>query len=47
MYDSFEDGYMRSELETRLLHIEPSELLLPHALSKATEKVISHMSGQR
>lgn len=47
MYDSFEDGYMRSELETRLLHIEPSELLLPHTLSKATEKVISHMSGQR
>ncbi|KAI9489627.1 muts domain V-domain-containing protein [Zychaea mexicana] len=46
-YDSFEDGYMRSELETRILHIEPCELLLPHALSKATEKVVQHMSMQR
>ncbi|KAI9315240.1 muts domain V-domain-containing protein [Dichotomocladium elegans] len=47
MYDSFEDGFMRSELETRLLHIEPSEILLPHVLSKPTEKVIKHMSGNR
>ncbi|KAI9277084.1 muts domain V-domain-containing protein [Phascolomyces articulosus] len=46
-YDSFVDGYMRSELETRILHIEPCELLLPFSLSKATEKVVKHMSMQR
>ncbi|KAI7858269.1 muts domain V-domain-containing protein [Circinella umbellata] len=46
-YDSFEDGYMRSELETRVLHIEPCELLLPFSLSKATENVVKHLSMQR
>ncbi|KAF7722844.1 Mismatch repair protein msh3 [Apophysomyces ossiformis] len=47
IYDAFEDGYMRSELETRLLHIEPCELLLPHTLSKPTEKLIKHITLQR
>ncbi|KAI8145116.1 muts domain V-domain-containing protein [Fennellomyces sp. T-0311] len=47
VHDSFEDGYMRSELETRLLHIEPGELLLPLNLSKQTEKVVKHMGLQR
>ena len=28
LYDSFEDGFMRNEVETRLLHIAPCELLL-------------------
>ncbi|SAL98616.1 hypothetical protein [Absidia glauca] len=47
IYDSFEDGYMRSELETRLLHIEPCEVLLPAKLSKPTEKLASHLMEQR
>lgn len=47
VYDVFDDGYMRSELETRILHIEPCELLLPQSLSTATEKVIKHVSLQR
>jgi DNA mismatch repair protein MSH3 len=34
---------VRSELETRLTHLQPSELILPKALSKATEKVLKHM----
>ncbi|KAI8344511.1 muts domain V-domain-containing protein [Chlamydoabsidia padenii] len=47
IYDSFEDGYMRSELETRLLHIEPCEVLLPFKLSEPTEKLANHLMDQR
>ncbi|KAH7889258.1 muts domain V-domain-containing protein [Phlebopus sp. FC_14] len=40
------DSVMRSELETRLVHIRPAELILPeHALSKLTEKVLNHFAG--
>ena len=28
IYDDFDDGFMRSEVETRLLHIAPCELVL-------------------
>ncbi|KAK8216753.1 Mismatch repair protein msh3 [Zalaria obscura] len=47
IYDDFEDGFMRSELETRLLHIAPCEFLLVGPVSKATEKVIQHLSGSK
>eukprot|EP01126_Amoeba_proteus_P050666 TRINITY_DN6000_c0_g1_i19.p1 TRINITY_DN6000_c0_g1~~TRINITY_DN6000_c0_g1_i19.p1 ORF type:complete len:1006 (-),score=192.55 TRINITY_DN6000_c0_g1_i19:743-3760(-) len=40
IYDSFQDGFMRKELETRLYHISPIELLLPPTLSRQTEKLI-------
>ena len=40
------DSQVRSELETRLTHLQPAELLLPEAgLSKATEKVLRHFTG--
>lgn len=45
IYDEFEDGFMRSEIETRLLHIAPCELLIVGELSKATEKLITHLAG--
>ncbi|KAI2606674.1 muts domain V-domain-containing protein [Hypoxylon sp. NC1633] len=45
IYDNFEDGFMRSEIETRLLHISPCEFLLVGDLSKATDKLIQHLSG--
>ncbi|KAL1895856.1 Mismatch repair protein msh3 [Sporothrix stenoceras] len=45
LYDSFEDGFMRNEIETRLLHIAPCELLLVGDLSRATEKLVQHLSG--
>ncbi|CAK7224131.1 Mismatch repair protein msh3 [Sporothrix curviconia] len=45
LYDRFEDGFLRSEIETRLLHIAPCELLLVGALSRATEKLVTHLSG--
>ncbi|KAI7903334.1 muts domain V-domain-containing protein [Cokeromyces recurvatus] len=40
IYDAFEDTFMRTELETRLLHIEPSEIICPPVMSKATEKML-------
>lgn len=45
IYDTFEDTFMRKELETRLLHIEPSEVLVPCTMSNLTEKLIKHMSA--
>lgn len=41
----FSDSAVRSELETRLTHIQPAEFLLPLKLSHATEKVLKHMTG--
>ncbi|KAH0536344.1 Mismatch repair protein msh3 [Glutinoglossum americanum] len=45
IYDDFEDGFMRSEIETRLLHISPCEFLIVGELSKATEKLVQHLSS--
>ncbi|KAK3489535.1 muts domain V-domain-containing protein [Neurospora hispaniola] len=45
IYDEFEDGFMRREIETRLLHISPCEFLIVGDLSKATDKLIQHLSG--
>ncbi|OAA53956.1 DNA mismatch repair protein MutS, C-terminal domain protein [Niveomyces insectorum RCEF 264] len=45
LYDTFEDGFMRNEIETRLLHISPCELLIVGDLSRATEKLVQHLSG--
>ncbi|KAF2764813.1 hypothetical protein EJ03DRAFT_331525 [Teratosphaeria nubilosa] len=47
IYDDFEDGWMRSELETRLLHISPCEFLIVGEVSKATEKLVQHLSGSK
>jgi DNA mismatch repair protein MSH3 len=45
IYDTFEDGFMRSEIETRLLHISPCEFLIVGDLTKATDKLVQHLSG--
>ncbi|KAF5850199.1 hypothetical protein GGP41_002473 [Bipolaris sorokiniana] len=47
IYDDFEDGFMRSEIETRLLHIAPAEFLVVGDLSKATNKLIEHLSASK
>ncbi|KAI9782459.1 MAG: Mismatch repair protein msh3 [Geoglossum umbratile] len=47
IYDDFEDGFMRSEIETRLLHIAPCEFLIVGELSKTTEKLVQHLSTSR
>lgn len=45
IYDSFEDGFMRNELETRLHHIAPCEMLVVGELTKATDKLVKHLAG--
>ena len=45
VYDTFEDGFMRGEIETRLLHIAPCEFLIVGELTKATDKLVQHLSG--
>ncbi|KAF9585396.1 Mismatch repair protein msh3 [Lunasporangiospora selenospora] len=45
IYDEFLDGHFRNELETRLLHIQPSEVIAPtESMSRATEKLLSHLT---
>lgn len=45
IYDNFEDGFMRREIETRLLHISPCEFVIVGDLTKATDKLLQHLSG--
>lgn len=47
IYDDFDDGFMRTEIETRLLHIAPCEILIVGKLSKSTEKLVQHLSGSK
>ncbi|KAF2737863.1 DNA mismatch repair protein MSH3 [Polyplosphaeria fusca] len=47
IYDDFEDGFMRSDIETRLLHIAPAEFLIVGDLSRATEKLVQHLSASK
>ncbi|KAF9115554.1 Mismatch repair protein msh3 [Mortierella sp. AM989] len=45
IYDEFLDGHFRNELETRLLHIHPAELIVPiEPMSKATEKLVGYLT---
>ncbi|RMZ82962.1 hypothetical protein DV737_g1773, partial [Chaetothyriales sp. CBS 132003] len=47
IYDDFEDGFMRSDIETRFLHLAPCELLIVGQLSKATDKLVTHLAGSK
>lgn len=47
LYDEFEDGFMRGELETRLLHTSPCEYIMVGELSSATNKLIRHVANSR
>ncbi|TEA13063.1 DNA mismatch repair protein MSH3 [Colletotrichum sidae] len=44
IYDNFEDGFMRSEIETRLLHISPCEFVIVGELTKGSDKLVQHLS---
>ncbi|KAK9478843.1 muts domain V-domain-containing protein [Lipomyces japonicus] len=44
IYEEFEDGFMRSELETRVLHIQPIEIVIVGEIAKSSSKVLSHVS---
>lgn len=43
VYDEFVDGPTRAELETRLLHMQPSELLLQQGMTRQTESMLSYV----
>lgn len=46
VWDEFEDGHMRTELETRMVHCKPAELLLAEqGLTKPTERMLKHFTG--
>ncbi|KAJ2845695.1 Mismatch repair protein msh3, partial [Coemansia erecta] len=45
VYDCFEDGYLRSALETRLMHLQPGEIIIPPCLSTETLKSLSGYVG--
>lgn len=42
----FEDGFLRSELETRLLHIQPGEIVLQGKISGPTQRVVNYLMTQ-
>ena len=44
-YDQFSDGHARSELETRIAHLAPAEVLVPPKLTRPTEKILSYLLG--
>uniref|UniRef100_A0A5F8GWW3 DNA mismatch repair protein MSH3 n=1 Tax=Monodelphis domestica TaxID=13616 RepID=A0A5F8GWW3_MONDO len=47
VFDSFQDSISRSELETRILKLQPVELLLPSEMSDHTEKFIKSVTSVR
>ncbi|XP_023724696.1 DNA mismatch repair protein Msh3 isoform X2 [Cryptotermes secundus] len=49
VYDAFEDGPCREELEQHLEHLDPAEILAPHSLSQETERLVkcSHARVER
>ncbi len=47
LYDLFDDSVTRDQLEMRLTHVKPVEILLPETISKDTENLISELVFQR
>ncbi|KAL6067844.1 Mismatch repair protein msh3 [Balamuthia mandrillaris] len=45
VYDDFDDDFTREALETRLAHLQPSELVLPQTLSAPSMKLIHRVSS--
>ena len=46
MYDTFSDGQFREELETRLLHLDPCEILICGHLSDPSSKIVKAFAGK-
>lgn len=46
VWDEFDDAALRSELDTRLSHLSPVELLLPQRLTRRTEQVLKHYASR-
>ena len=47
IHDCFEDNSSRSELETRLAHIQPVEILLSQNVSEATMRLVTGLQAIR
>ncbi|XP_050843411.1 DNA mismatch repair protein Msh3 isoform X5 [Serinus canaria] len=47
IFDSFRDGASRSELESRVLRLQPVEIILPSRLSDPSEKLIHSITSMR
>ncbi|KFQ49808.1 DNA mismatch repair protein Msh3, partial [Nestor notabilis] len=45
IFDSFQDCASRSELESRVLRLQPVEIILPSSLSDQSEKLISSITS--
>ncbi|NXQ10689.1 MSH3 protein, partial [Peucedramus taeniatus] len=45
IFDSFRDGASRSELESRVLRLQPVEIILPSRLSDQSEKLIHSITS--
>ncbi|GFG34869.1 hypothetical protein Cfor_10396 [Coptotermes formosanus] len=46
IYDTFEDGPCREELQRRLEHLDPAEILAPQTLSHETERLVKYSSAR-
>lgn len=47
VYDSFTDSSTRTELHTRIMHLQPSELLIPDTLSQRSQNAIRNVAVAR
>ncbi|KAK9473318.1 DNA mismatch repair protein Msh3 [Dipodascopsis tothii] len=47
VYEELADGLMRAELETRLLHLQPCEIVLVGAVSAASVRVVDLVAGSQ
>ncbi|XP_074935705.1 DNA mismatch repair protein Msh3 [Phalacrocorax aristotelis] len=47
IFDSFRDCVSRLELESRVLHLQPAEIILPSRLSDQSEKFINSITSMR
>ncbi|NXN16121.1 MSH3 protein, partial [Indicator maculatus] len=45
IFDSFQDSASRLELESRVLRLQPVEIILPASLSEQSEKLISSITS--
>ncbi|KAK9240675.1 muts domain V-domain-containing protein [Lipomyces kononenkoae] len=45
IFEEFEDGFLRGELETRLLHIQPCEIVLIGDVTKESQKVLKTVAS--
>ncbi len=43
VYDDFDDDFAREALETRILHLQPAELILQQTLTPQTTRLLNRL----